>query len=61
MIQIPFLKKSQQLTCSLMKLQLSDKQNLLGFIVDPNNDENLVAGFRNLETGQFLVREYIVM
>jgi protease II len=56
MMQIPFLKKNQLLTCSLTKLMLSDNQECLAFVVDPNNDENLVAGFRDLKTGKFLVR-----
>lgn len=55
MLQIPFIKKSQQTTCSLMRLVLSDNQRYLGFIVDPNNDENLMAGFRDIQTGTFIV------
>jgi len=55
MIKIPFLQKRQLQTCSLSKLILSDAQDVLGFVVDPNNDENLVAGFRDLTTGKFLV------
>ena len=58
MLQIPFIKKSQQLTCSLMRLVLSDNQRYLGFIVDPNNDENLMAGFRDIATGAFIVSNY---
>ena len=55
MIQIPFLKKSQLSTCTITRLVLSDNQDLISFVLDPNNDENLVTGFREIATGKFLV------
>ncbi len=57
MAKIPFLSKKQLLTCAFHKLVLNDDQSVIGYIVDPNNDENLVAGFRNLKTGKFMVIE----